>query len=294
MTRKGRAPKRRIARRCGRTGRPLSAPPLLSRDNAALEHLETRALLPEAAHSPGSPPLRARCESPARRRSLTRLHLATSETHRRLGRRSLSQDSPAPRLPEIAGTLTRLSPPSRVHLLPETGGLTAPRAKDLLFASSVHLLLAGRVRSPANGCPLARVAEGSKLPPMGRPTAIHAWPLAPRSRSLWRRDRAGRSCRSRSIGATRRCTVPYPRDNEGRSRTGRPHGPRKSPFAQPALPPAPIGVGCRSESPALPGKEEPVRARFWLTPTAALDEARQHVASRSSLPQPPGKAALSR
>jgi hypothetical protein len=182
-------------------------------------------LLPEAAHSPGSPPLRARCESPARRRSLTRLHLATSLTHRRLGRRSLSQDSPAPAFQRDCGhadtaiaAVTRAPasrsgrsygpeserPPVRQLRGPrrnrpagrqdgrlETPGLlrrrvrasarraTDPRprfdvarglsaaiARDAQFASSVHLLLAGRPRAPANGRPLEHVAEGSKQPPM--------------------------------------------------------------------------------------------------------------------------------
>ena len=45
-----------------------------------------------------------------------------------------------------------------------------------------------------------------------------------------------------------------------------------SPVAQPTPPPATIGVSVRSESPALPRKEEPVLAGFELTPTAPLDE----------------------
>ena len=57
--------------------------------------------------------------------------------------------------------------------------------------------------------------------------------------------------------------------------------PSLSPLAQPSPPPAPIGVSGRSESPALPRKEEPVLAGFELTPTAPLDE--EH-ASRATLP----------
>jgi hypothetical protein len=39
-----------------------------------------------------------------------------------------------------------------------------------------------------------------------------------------------------------------------------------SPLAQPTAPAAPIGVGSRLESPALPRKEERVLARSWLIP----------------------------
>jgi hypothetical protein len=48
-----------------------------------------------------------------------------------------------------------------------------------------------------------------------------------------------------------------------------------SPLAQPAPPAAPICMSGRSESPALPRKEEPVLARFQQTPTAAPDEDRE-------------------
>jgi hypothetical protein len=58
-------------------------------------------------------------------------------------------------------------------------GQTGHRQSDPLFASSVHLLLAGRPRAPANGRPLEHVAEGSKQPPMGRPIAIYAWLHSP-------------------------------------------------------------------------------------------------------------------
>ena len=69
-----------------------------------------------------------------------------------------------------------------------------------------------------------------------------------------------------------------------------PAAPRSSPDAQPAPPPAPIGVSGRSESPALPRKEERVLARFLLTPTPRSGRAapvRDERISRERSSRPP-------
>ena len=75
--------------------------------------------------------------------------------------------------------------------------------RGLLLASSVHLLLAGRLWPRAKGRLLERVAKGSKQRPKGRPIAIHAWPLAPRCSHADRASRGRSGVRYRTQAATR-------------------------------------------------------------------------------------------
>jgi hypothetical protein len=58
---------------------------------------------------------------------------------------------------------------------------TLPRPNNpsaLNLTSSVHLVLAGRLRAQANGRPAAHIRGGLEATPRGRPIAIGAWPLA--------------------------------------------------------------------------------------------------------------------
>jgi len=65
----------------------------------------------------------------------------------------------------------------------EVKASVGPRvAAHLPFASSVHLLLAGRLRAPASGRPLGRIVEGFEATLEGGPIAIRAWPVSPRPR----------------------------------------------------------------------------------------------------------------
>ena len=75
----------------------------------------------------------------------------------------------------------------------EVKASVGPRvAAHLPFASSVHLLLAGRLRAPASGRPLGRIVEGFEATLEGGPIAIRAWPVSPRSGSHGRRRDRGR------------------------------------------------------------------------------------------------------
>ena len=112
-----------------------------------------------AAKQVSWPETGATCSSPAARPAA------------RSGRPSPRPLSPGPWFRSRAGTLTRPAPASVAHLHSKIAGLSAEIARDALLASSVHLLLAGRLRPRANGRVLDRVAEGSKQPPKGPPIA---------------------------------------------------------------------------------------------------------------------------
>ena len=80
--------------------------------------------------------------------------------------------------------LQRQATATVAHLHSEIAGLSAGIPSDALVASSVHVVLAGRLGAPANGCLPEDVRGGPEASPGGRLIAIGPWALAPNSEAV--------------------------------------------------------------------------------------------------------------